>query len=67
MRRNKLFSSNERGATLVEFAIGVTVCLTSMFAGRDFGRALYTLNAQHDGARAMQHFIRLLMPTRSRT
>ena len=51
MRRNKLFSSNERGATLVEFAIGVTVCLTSMFAVMEFGRALYTHNALADAAR----------------
>jgi len=32
MRRNKLFFSNERGTTLVEFSIGVTVFLISMFA-----------------------------------
>ena len=32
MKRNKLFDSDERGATLVEFAIALTVFLTSMFA-----------------------------------
>ena len=51
MRRNKLFFSNERGSTLVEFAIGVTVFLTSMFAVVEFGRALWTHNALSDAAR----------------
>lgn len=51
MRRNKLFSSNERGATLVEFAIGVTVFMTSMFGVVEFGRALWTHNALSDAAR----------------
>ena len=51
MRRNKLFYSNERGSTLVEFAIGVTVFLTAMFAVVEFGRALYTHNALADAAR----------------
>ena len=51
MRRNKLFGSNERGATLMEFAIGVTVFLTSMFGVIEFGRALYVHNALADAAR----------------
>lgn len=51
MRRNKLSFSNERGATLVEFSIGVTVFLISMFAVVEFGRALYTHNALSDAAR----------------
>jgi len=51
MRRNKLFSSNERGTTLVEFSIGVTVFLISMFGVVEFGRALYTHNALADAAR----------------
>ena len=51
MRRNKLFFSNERGATLVEFAISVTVFLTAMFAVVEFGRALWTHNALADAAR----------------
>jgi len=51
MRRNKLFDSKERGSTLVEFAIGVTVFLTAMFAVVEFGRALYTHNALADAAR----------------
>lgn len=51
MRRNKLFVSNERGSTLVEFAIGITVFLVSMFGIVEFGRALYTHNALADAAR----------------
>ena len=51
MRRNKLFFSNERGTTLVEFSIGVTVFLMSMFGVVEFGRALYTHNALADAAR----------------
>jgi Flp pilus assembly protein TadG len=42
---------NERGSTLVEFAIGATVFLTAMFAVLEFGRALWTHNALADGAR----------------
>ena len=51
MRRNKLFFSNERGSTLVEFSIGVTVFLISMFGVVEFGRALWTHNALADAAR----------------
>ena len=46
--RNK---KNERGATLVEFAIGATVFLTAMFAVLEFGRALWVHNALSDAAR----------------
>jgi Flp pilus assembly protein TadG len=42
---------NERGATLVEFAIGATVFLTAMFAVIEFGRALWVHNALSDAAR----------------
>src|SRR5215216_2111285 len=41
----------ERGATLLEFAIGATVFLTAMFAVIEFGRALWTHNALADAAR----------------
>lgn len=41
----------ERGATLVEFAIGATVFLTAMFAVIEFGRLLWTHNALADAAR----------------
>lgn len=42
---------NERGATLVEFAIGVTVFVTAMFGVLEFGRALWVHNALSDAAR----------------
>jgi Flp pilus assembly protein TadG len=42
---------NERGATLVEFAIGATVFLVAMFAVIEFGRLLWTHNALADAAR----------------
>ena len=48
MRRNK---NNERGSTLVEFAIGATVFLTVMFGVIEFGRALWVHNALSDAAR----------------
>jgi hypothetical protein len=47
--RNK--KSGQRGATLVEFAVGATVFLTAMFAVMEFGRALWTHNALADAAR----------------
>ena len=51
MRRTKLIRSNERGATLVEFAIGATVFLMAIFAVLEFGRALWVHNALADAAR----------------
>lgn len=41
----------ERGSTLVEFAIAVTVFVTAMFAVLEFGRALWVHNALADAAR----------------
>ena len=51
MRQTKLFESNERGGTLVEFAIAATVFLTVMFGVIEFGRAIWTHNALADAAR----------------
>jgi Flp pilus assembly protein TadG len=51
MKQVKRFDSSERGATLVEFSLAVTVLLTSMFAVVEFGRALWTHNALTDAAR----------------
>jgi Flp pilus assembly protein TadG len=51
MKQIRLFKSNERGATLVEFAIAATVFLTAMFAVIEFGRALWVHNALTDAAR----------------
>lgn len=50
MLRRKL-KDNERGSTLVEFAIGVTVFATAMFGVLEFGRALWVHNALTDAAR----------------
>jgi len=51
MRQTKTNRGRERGATLVEFAIGATVFLTMMFAVIEFGRALWVHNALSDAAR----------------
>jgi Flp pilus assembly protein TadG len=51
MLRIKTCRENERGSTLVEFAIGVTVFATAMFAVLEFGRALWVHNALTDAAR----------------
>ena len=51
MLRIKRCKDNERGSTLVEFAIGVTVFVTVMFAVLEFGRALWVHNALSDAAR----------------
>jgi Flp pilus assembly protein TadG len=51
MTRTMKNRRDERGATLVEFAIGATVFLTAMFAVIEFGRALWTHNALSDAAR----------------
>jgi Flp pilus assembly protein TadG len=51
MKRSRLFESNERGGTLVEFAIAAAVFLTAMFAVIEFGRALWVHNALSDAAR----------------
>lgn len=47
----RLKRNNERGSTLVEFAIGVTVFVTAMFAVLEFSRALWVHNALADAAR----------------
>jgi len=51
MVRSNRERRNERGATLLEFAIGATVFMTAMFAVIEFGRALWTHNALSDAAR----------------
>ena len=43
--------NKERGATLLEFAIGATVLCTVMFGALEFGRALWVHNALTDAAR----------------
>lgn len=51
MLRIKNCKDNERGSTLVEFAIGVTVFVTAMFGVLEFGRLLWVHNALTDAAR----------------
>jgi Flp pilus assembly protein TadG len=48
-KRTKRF--DERGATLVEFAIAASVFLMAMFAVLEFGRVLWLHNALTDAAR----------------
>jgi len=54
---------NERGSTLVEFSIGVTVFLTAMFGVMEFGRALWTHNALTDAARRGARYATMHSPT----
>ena len=51
MKQSKVFHSNERGATLVEYSIAVTVFLIAMFAVIECGRAIWVHNALSDAAR----------------
>jgi Flp pilus assembly protein TadG len=51
MIRNKKRQLGQRGAALVEFAIGAAVFLTAMFGVLECGRALWTHNALADAAR----------------
>jgi Flp pilus assembly protein TadG len=51
MLRIKSKRDTQRGATLVEFAIGATVFVTALFAVLEFGRALWVHNALTDAAR----------------
>ena len=51
MLRIKTFRQDERGTTLVEYAIAATVFVMSVFAVLEFGRALWVHNALTDAAR----------------
>lgn len=51
MRKEKSNRSSQRGATLVEFAIALSIFLVAMFAVIEFGRALWVHNALADAAR----------------
>jgi len=55
-KRSTIPTRNERGSTLVEFAIGAAVFLTVMFAVVEFGRALWVHNALADAARRGARF-----------
>jgi len=49
--RFKESKRRERGAALVEFAVGALVFMTAVFAVIEFGRMLWTHNALTDAAR----------------
>ena len=51
MLRIKNFNKDERGSTLVEYAIGATVFILATFAVLEFGRAVWAHNALSDAAR----------------
>ena len=51
VRRRGTFQRRQRGATILEFAIGALVILGTSFAVIDFGRLLWTHNALSDAAR----------------
>jgi Flp pilus assembly pilin Flp len=51
MLRVKNFKQDERGATLVEYAIGASVVIMAIFGVLEFGRALWAHNALSDAAR----------------
>jgi Flp pilus assembly protein TadG len=65
MLRIKNCRENERGSTLVEFAIGVTVFLTAMFGVLEFGRALWVHNALSDAARRGARYATMHSPADS--
>jgi len=51
MFRISNFKQEEKGSTLVEYAIGASVFLMAVFAVLEFGRALWAHNALTDAAR----------------
>src|SRR5262245_66611118 len=51
MTRNRIEKRNERGATLLEFAIGALVFFMALFGILEFSRLLWTHNALADAAR----------------
>jgi len=65
MLRIKNCRESERGSTLVEFSIGVTVFLTAMFGVMEFGRALWVHNALTDAARRGARYATMHSPNDS--
>ena len=62
MLRIKNFKHDERGATLVEYAIAATVFIMAIFAVLEFGRALWAHNALTDAARRGARYAVLHLP-----
>ncbi|CAN5149655.1 hypothetical protein BH18ACI2_BH18ACI2_26790 [soil metagenome] len=56
MRSSNFFKHDERGAALVEFAIGAAIFLTAIFAVLEFGRLLWMHNALTDATRRAAHY-----------
>ena len=54
MMRMRNMSKGQRGATLVEFAIGALVFFTATFGVLEFSRLLWTHNALNDAARVQE-------------
>lgn len=62
MLRIKNFKQDEKGSTLVEYAIGATVFIMAVFAVLEFGRALWAHNALTDAARRGARYAVLHLP-----
>jgi Flp pilus assembly protein TadG len=58
----KNFNKDERGSTLVEYAIGATVFIMATFAVLEFGRAVWAHNALTDAARRGARYAVLNVP-----
>lgn len=63
MLRIKNFKQDDRGAALVEYAIGATIFIMAVFAVLEFGRAVWAHNALTDAARRGARYAVLHMPT----
>ena len=62
MFRIKTFKQDEKGSTLVEYAIGATVFIMAVFGVLEFGRALWAHNALTDAARRGARYAALHPP-----
>jgi Flp pilus assembly protein TadG len=63
MFRIRNFKQDEKGATLVEYAIGATVFLMAVFAVLEFSRVLWAHNALSDAARQGARYAALHTPS----
>ena len=62
MLRIRNFKQDEKGSTLVEYAIGATVFIMAVFAVLEFGRAVWAHNALTDAARRGARYAVLNQP-----
>ena len=63
MLRIQKFKQDERGASLVEYAISATVFIMATFAVLEFGRAVWAHNALSDAARRGARYAVLHQPS----